>query len=127
MIQEKIKVIEKEIMEQEKTITESHDTITKKKKEVEELQILETRLQKIYAVKNNPDLADSELANKVAVIDFLERLSNLFDFRFSYFLGDISLSQLKINQMLYLLFGDHAETDKKSIPPEVFRKEYFGE
>ncbi len=127
MITEKIEELKKSISADEKAIADSQGSIKNKQKEIENLTSLETRLQKIYAVKNNPELADSELANKVAVVDFLERLSNIFDFRFSYSLGDIRLSQLKINQMLFLLFGDHAETDKKSIFPKDFRKEYFGE
>lgn len=127
MITEKIEELKKSISVDEKAIEDSQSSIKNKQKEIETLADLDTRLQKIYAVKNNPDLVDSELANKVAVVDFLERLSNIFDFRFSYFIADIRLSQLSINQMLFLLFGDPAETDKKSRLPEDFRREYFGE
>jgi hypothetical protein len=127
MIEEKIAELKKSISADEKVIADSQGSIKNKQKEIETLADLETRLKKIYAVKNSPDLVDSELVNTVKVIDFLEKLSGIFDFRFTYSLSDIRLSQLSISQMLYLLFGDHAETDKKSILPEEFRKKYFGE
>lgn len=122
MIEENIKAIEKEIAEQEKRITESHDTITEKKKEIEKLQILKKRLQKIHSIRHYSNIGSVEriveLANQYRLQDLLSMIANAAGIRIDYPTGAMPLMNLTVWQGLFLFFGDHTEIDKKSTPPE---------
>lgn len=117
MIEEKILVAENTIVSSKQNIQALETEIQAQQKELERLRILEERLHRIEAIRYWENTGDTErithLANQTKLRDFLHELGKITDIRYSPSLSEMKLSQLSIWQILFFLFGDYSELEKK--------------
>jgi hypothetical protein len=116
MLEEKIRAAQEIIQANEKNIEAQRGDIDKQRQDIENLSLLQQRLQRIHVIRYLENLGNFEhiasLANKTIVKDFLQDLDLLVDTR-APGISDLPLLQLTLWQMLYLLYGDLTELDKK--------------
>lgn len=116
MIDEKIRAAQEIIEANEKNIELQRRDIDRQRQEIEKLSLLQKRLQWIHAIRYRENSGNLEhiasLANKTKVKDFLQDLDLLVNTR-DIGISDMPLLQLTLWQMLYLLYGDLTELDKK--------------
>jgi hypothetical protein len=116
MLANKIQAAQEIIQVNEKNIETQRGDIEKQKEEIARLFILQKRLQRIYTIKHLEILGNFEriasLANKTIVKDFIQDLGLLVDIK-NPGISELPLLQLTLWQMIYLLYGDHTEMDKK--------------
>lgn len=120
-LQIRIKNLEEEKIQNRQLISENEKTIDVLDMEIEELRVLESRLKKIYSVKNFKDLGAalevSVLCNKVNIRQFIECLNDLLGSNFQFSLKQTQIADLTIWQGLFLLFGDLNELNQKKSGP----------
>jgi hypothetical protein len=120
-LQTKIRELEEGKVQSRQLISENEKTIDVLDMEIEKLKVLESRLGKIYSVKNYKDLGAalevSLLCNKVNIRQFVEYLNDLLGSTFQFSLKQNQIADLTIWQGLYLLFGNLSELDQKKSGP----------
>lgn len=111
MIGNKIRNIGEEIVMEEKKMVDFQASINKKKKEIEDLEVLKKRLLNIYHIRYKENIGDPEkinnLVNQYCLKDLLEIIAKLTDTNLSYNADMIPLMNLTIWQGVYLFFGDN--------------------
>jgi len=122
MIREKIEALKSNIIASEAGIENSKSSIEDMQKEIAYLEELNLKLQKIYQTKLYLNLGNTEaiaqLANKITVSDFLNKLQDVLDFHIEIHVSDLPLSRLTVYQILFLLYDDLSVFNKPTSPED---------
>jgi hypothetical protein len=120
-LSQKINALKEGQIQSRQVISENEKAINILDDEIQRLTVLESRLKKIYSVRNFKDLGAalevSILVNKINLRLFTERLNDLLGTNFQFSIEQTQLADLTLWQFLFLIFGDLDELNKKKSEP----------
>jgi hypothetical protein len=120
--QAQIRELEQGKAQSQQLISENKKTIDIYDREIEKLRDLESRLKRIYWVKNYKSLGSalevSSLVNKTTLRELASALNILTGANFQFSLSQSTLADLTVFQALFIIFSDQLPEINKNIPNE---------